>query len=62
MEREEVIMCLEQMLTDANFIETFPTVQWLVKKDQLPTDYIENWQGKFRETLKSAICILKDLE
>lgn len=62
MEREEVIMCLEQMLTDANFIETFPTVQWLVKKDQLPTDYIENWQGKFREALKSAICILKDPE
>jgi len=62
MEREEVIMCLEQMLTDANFIETFPTVQWVVKKDQLPTDYIENWQSKFREALKSAICILKDRE
>ena len=59
---EEVIMCLEQMVADANFIDTFLTVQWLVKKDQLPTDYIENWQGKFREALKSAIRILKDPE
>ena len=62
MEREEVIMCLEQMITDANFIETFPTVQWVVKKDQLPTDYIENWQGKFKEALQTAIHILKDQE
>lgn len=60
MDRERVIMCLEQMVTDANFIDTFPTVQWLVKKDQLPKDYIENWQGIFREALNSAICMLKD--